>query len=122
MPTIQDGFGSVAASFAEGGVGSWMVCKGIKTSCTKYFSLRDTWNGSNACFLILPLALDSFIFLGGAKSNKPLKQGSWHSKRRLACQYCGAVSFLNAGEAEGMLYTAFGLEADHRSTNLAPNF
>ncbi len=50
-----------------------------------------------------------------------MKQGSWHSKRRLACQYCGAVSFLNAGEAEGMLYTALGIEADHRSTNLARN-
>lgn len=47
-----------------------------------------------------------------------MEQGSWHSKRRLACQYCGAVAFLEPGEPEGMLYTAFGHTASHRSTKL----
>ena len=47
-----------------------------------------------------------------------LNRGSWHSKRRFACQYCGAVSFLNPGEPESLLYTAFGQDAAHRSTFL----
>lgn len=49
-------------------------------------------------------------------------QGSWHSKRKLACQYCRAVAFLDPGESEDFLYTAFGHNAAHRSTYLIQPF
>ena len=42
--------------------------------------------------------------------------GSWHSKRRYACQYRGAVSFLSEGDPTSLLYTAYGFHAAHRNT------
>ena len=48
--------------------------------------------------------------------------GSWHSKRRLACQYCAATSYLRPGDLDTMLYTAYGADAAHRSTQLEPDF
>lgn len=50
-----------------------------------------------------------------------LQSGSWHSKRRFACQYCGAVSYLLPGEPETLLYTAYGDDAAHRQTQLWQN-
>ena len=44
--------------------------------------------------------------------------GSWHSKRRFCCHYCGAVSYLEPGEPPTLLYTAYGSHAAHRSTRL----
>ena len=36
----------------------------------------------------------------------------------MSCQYCGAVSYLEPGEDQSLLYTAFGMSASHRSTTL----
>lgn len=40
--------------------------------------------------------------------------GSWHYSRRRCCPYCSAVQFLEPGEPEGLLYTSFGPDTEHR--------
>ena len=69
---IQDGFGLVAANSAEAGVGSWTACKVTKISCTRYFSLRDTWTGLSCVFSASTLSgLGFLFFLEVPKATKP---------------------------------------------------
>ena len=52
--TSRDGFGLLALNCVVAGVGSWTVCRETKTSCIRFFNLRDTWTCSmSVCFLLL---------------------------------------------------------------------
>lgn len=132
--TMQSGTIWRVRSFVVGGVERWTDFKGIKISSTKFLNSRDaSIKCKGTCFFVWRFG-DSLIFgLGRFHvvfcselfrylvwalyfSKAFWELGSWHSKRRLACQYCAAASYLRPEDPDTILYTAYGHDAAHRST------
>lgn len=118
LPIFHIGSSLGTRSFVVGGGVFWMECRVTKTFFTNFVLSSDAWQSTS-----LKLKVFQKWFLEGCSLFPTgwLHWGSWHNKRRFACQYCGAVSYLLPGEPDSLLYTAFGYDAAHRQTQLWQN-